>query len=115
MLRCFYYVVNFFRFSHTVSNGKTPTGSVKTPEKAAKVIAYLLFILNNIPEKTEKLATIIATAAQNLLIVRQKFQHTILQSTSEIVMGWGCHHIRQYTTQDITINPLKIGKIQLTF
>ncbi len=67
------------------------------------------------PERTERLATIIATAAQNLLIVRQKFQHTILQSTFKIVIGWGCHHIRQYTTQDIIINPLKIGKSQLTF
>ncbi len=76
-----------FRFNHIVISGKTPTGSVKTPEKAAKAIAYLLLNLNKMPERTEKLATIIATAAQNLLIVRQKFQHTILQSTSKIVMG----------------------------
>jgi hypothetical protein len=66
------------------------------------------------PEKIEAPPTIIATVAQKLLIVRQKFQHTILQSTSKIVIVCGFHHIRQYTTQDITINPLKTGKSQLT-
>jgi hypothetical protein len=70
-----------------VSSGKTPTGSVKTPEKAAVTIAYLFLNLNRIPEKTERLATMMAIAAQNLLIVLQKFQHTILQSTSKIVMA----------------------------
>ncbi len=84
------------------------------PAKAATAIAYLLLDLNNIPEIMEAPPTIIATAAQKLLIVRQKFQHTILQSTSKIVIVCGFHHIRQYTTQDITINPLKTGKNQLT-
>jgi hypothetical protein len=84
------------------------------PAKAATTTAYLLLDLNNMPEKIEVPPTIIATAAQKLLIVRQKFQHTILQSTSQIVMLCGFHHIRQYTTQDITINPLKTGKSQLT-
>ncbi|ODS31797.1 MAG: hypothetical protein SCARUB_03083 [Candidatus Scalindua rubra] len=63
-----------------------PTGSVKRPEIAAKAIAYLLLNLKSIPENIEKLATIIAMVAQNLLIVRQKFQHTMLQSTSKIVI-----------------------------
>ncbi|MBS1258402.1 MAG: hypothetical protein MAG551_01461 [Candidatus Scalindua arabica] len=85
------------------------------PAKAATTIAYLLLDLNNMPEKIETPPTIIATAAQKLLIVRQKFQHTILQSTSQIVIVCGFHHIRQYTTQDITINPLKTGKSQLTY
>jgi hypothetical protein len=84
------------------------------PAKAATTTAYLLFDLNNMPEKIEAPPTTIATAAQKLLIVRQKFQHTILQSTSQIVIVCGFHHIRQYTTQDITINPLKTGKSQLT-
>jgi hypothetical protein len=80
------------------------------PVKAATTSAYLLLGLKSIPEKT---ATIIATASQKLLIVRQKFQHTILH-TSKIVIVCDFHHIRQYTTQDITINPLKTGKSQLT-
>ena len=91
-----------------------PTGSVKMPEKAAVTTAYLLPDLNNMPEIMEAPPTIIATAARKLLIVRQKFQHTILQSTLKIVIVCGFHHIRQYTTQDITINPLKTGKSQLT-
>jgi hypothetical protein len=83
------------------------------PEIAAMTTAYLLSDLKSTPENMGKPATIIATAAQNLLIVRQKFQHTILQSTSKIVIECGFHHIRQYTTQDITINPLKTGNSQL--